>query len=360
VIAQLVCAQGEGCANRGMHAPPNETGDGAFGVAGNDGSSGRDGADAGGGPRPDDGGAAGSSGAAGSGGEAGGTDGSAGTGGEAGTGGVLADGGPAGMKGAGGGASGGGTGEAGGGGAIGGAAGTMSGTGGAAGMGGNAGAQGSAGAGGSLCPLGGVLDCSGSGALVVPDGQVTDFSPAEWSSTTSQWCDPSGLRGHLFAFSGASPSAASAAVDTAAQNLKLNLTAGKASFAGGGIMFESCVNASAFTSVQFTATLTSGSLTGCSWQIQLQTQDQRLTTDKDPTGGTCSSNCERYPVVPNLALPGTTASAYTEAFTAFVNQTGSTIPLATQLTGVQWQINSANSGTGTCTVELRIDEISFR
>lgn len=51
---------------------------------------------------------------------------------------------------------------------------------------------------------------------------------------------------------------------------------------------------------------------------------------------------------------------YTAELTTFNNQTGSTIPIATQVVGVQWQVNSGNSGTGTCTVELRIDDVTFR
>jgi len=301
-----------------------------------------------------------------------GSGGQSGAGGTTGAGGVAGTGGAAGTKGTGG-AGGGGTtgagGKAGAGGiaGAGGAAGSAAGAGGVSGTGGNAGAHGGAGgnagahggAGGFMCPLGGNLDCSSAGALTLPGGKVTDFSTSQWNSTTSQWCDANGLRGHLFAFAGASSTAA-ATVDTSAQNLKLSLTVGKTDYAGGGVTFESCVNASAFTSVQFTASVTSGSLTGCVWQIQLQTQDQRMTTGTDPTGGTCSSNCEAYPVVANLAAPGTTASTYTEAFTAFTNQTGSTIPMATQLAGVQWQVDSGNSGSGTCTVELRIDDVVFK
>ena len=210
-----------------------------------------------------------------------------------------------------------------------------------------------------MCAGGGALDCSSSGALTVPGGLITDFSSAQWNGATSQWCDASGLRGHLFAFSGTA-STATAAVDTTAQNLKLDLSVGKTDYAGGGINFESCVNASAFTSVQFTATVTSGSLTGCVWQVQLQTQDQLATTATDPSGGTCATNCYRYPVVSTLAVPGATATTYSEGFTTFTNQTGSTIPLTTQIVGVQWQVNSGNSGAGTCTVELRIDDVKFK
>jgi hypothetical protein len=64
-------------------------------------------------------------------------------------------------------------------------------------------------------------------------------------------------------------------------------------------------------------------------------------------------------VVSNLAVPGATASTYSEGLTTFTNQTGSTIPLATQIVGVQWQVNSGNNGAGTCTVELRIDDVKF-
>ena len=277
-----------------------------------------------------------------------GTGGVTATGGTPGTGGVIATGGTPGTGGSGGKAGSGGTG---------GAAGKTGGTGGAAGAGGKAGA------GGNVCPLGGVLDCSTAGALKVPDGQVADFSPAEWNGTTSTWCNPDGLSGSLFSYSGAAPSAATVAVDTTAQNLKLNLTVGATGYAGGGLTFNSCVNASSFTSIQFTAAIAAGSLTGCSWQVQLQTQDQRDSTGTNPTGGTCdatTTTCYRYPAVAGLAAPTATASTYRETFTLFTNPSSSTISTPTQVTGVQWQVNSGSSGAGTCTVELRIDSIIFR
>jgi hypothetical protein len=124
------------------------------------------------------------------------------------------------------------------------------------------------------------------------------------------------------------------------------------------------VTASTFTSVQFTAAVTAGSLTGCAWQVQLQTQDQRPTSDTNPSGGTCNpdagASCYRYPTVASLAIPTAAPSAYTEAFTLFNNPSSSPVPTQTQITGIQWQVNSASSGTGTCTVELRIDNIGFQ
>jgi hypothetical protein len=199
---------------------------------------------------------------------------------------------------------------------------------------------------------------------LTPDGQVVDFSAPEWNNATGRWCDTDGLRGSTFSYAGPSPSTAAAAVDTTAQNLKLNLTVAAMGYAGGGVSFDSCVNASSFTSVEFTATVTAGSLTGCAWQVQLQTQDQRASSATSPSGGTCNpdagASCSRYPAVANLAVPAATATIYTEPFTLFNNPSSSPIATPTQVVGLQWQVNSASSGTGTCTVELRIDNVKFQ
>jgi hypothetical protein len=361
----LVCAlvAASGCANRGMQAPDDPFAEGGAGGSPGTGTGGMGtggtpipGTGGSGGSPPATGGRAGGTGGSGSGGTAGGggaSGGHIGTGGASGGTGGGATGGAAGTPGTGGAAGAKGTGGVAGSGGSGGG-----GRGGAAGSTGGAGGGGRGGAGGLMCPMGGTLDCSSAGALKVSDGKITDFSSAQWNATTGEWCDGSGLRGHPFSFAGTGSTSA-AVVDATAQNLKLNVTVGKTDYAGGGIMFDSCVNASAFTSVQFTASLSAGSLDGCVWQIQLQTQDQRTTAATNPTGGTCTTNCERYPVVANLTVPTATAAPYTEAFTLFTNQTGSTIPMATQVVGVQWQVNSSN-GTGTCTAELRIDDVIFK
>ena len=52
------------------------------------------------------------------------------------------------------------------------------------------------------------------------------------------------------------------------------------------------------------------------------------------------------------------AATYVVPFTAFNNPSSSTIPAAMQIVGVQWQANS-QSGTGTCTVELSVDNVRF-
>jgi hypothetical protein len=233
--------------------------------------------------------------------------------------------------------------------------------GGAAAAGGRGGTTGTGGAGGNTCPLGGRLDCTAAGVLELPTGgQVVDFSAGQLSSMNTRWCNTSGLDGSLFAFEGPG-SMASASVDLTARSLALDLMVVPGEWAGGGVYFDSCVDARNFNSIQFTASVASGSLTNCVWQVQVQTQDERPTTLTNPTGGTCNATmrtCSRYPAA-TLANATTMATTYTVRFNMFNNPAGSTIPMASQVVGLQWQVNSGNSGSGACSVELRIDNVRF-
>jgi hypothetical protein len=44
----------------------------------------------------------------------------------------------------------------------------------------------------------------------------------------------------------------------------------------------------------------------------------------------------------------------------FSNPSGSTIATPKQVVGLQWQVSSGSAGAGTCTVELRIDNIKLQ
>jgi hypothetical protein len=205
------------------------------------------------------------------------------------------------------------------------------------------------------------LDCTTAGSLkIMGTGQIVDFSTGQWNATTGKFCDSLGLDGGLSSFAGTGSTAA-AVVDTTAQNLKLNFMVSAGQYAGGRVNFDSCVDARAFNSIQFTASVTAGSLTGCAWQLQVQTQDERPTTATNPTGGTCTATaaatCERYPAAA-LAAATATATTYTTRFTALSNPASSAVVTASQISGLQWQVNS-NNGTGTCTVELHIDNVRF-
>jgi len=223
---------------------------------------------------------------------------------------------------------------------------------------GNGGHGGAGGSGSNVCAASSTLDCSSGGALtLMPDGLVTDFSPAQWSSTTMLWCDADGLSGQTYSFAGTGATSV-VTVDTTANNLKMAITVPANGYAGGGILFYSCVNASSFNALSFSAIVPTGNLTGCNWEVQLQTQDERPTTATMPGGGTCTaSTCYQAPAVTGLQGPTSAGHPFTEPFTSFTGGGTLTAPLATQIVGVQWQVNgSASSG---CTVELHTDDIKF-
>jgi hypothetical protein len=380
------------CANRGMEAPePDGTG-GSLGTggSGSGGVPGTGGAGRGGttgtggtlstGGSPGTGGKAGGTGTGGtvSTGGTPGTGGTPATGGTPGTGGTPATGGTPGTGGVAGSAGGqpgtggqagssatGGTpgtgGVAGGGGAAGAGTGGAAGGGGAAATGGSGGHGGASGSGGAAACVvtSSALDCTSAGALpLTPDGLVTDFS--NWSSTAMAWCDADGLTGSIFSYGGSATGTTYAAlVDTTAANFKMNFTVPANGYAGAGILFNSCVNASGFNALSFTATMPSGSLNGCSLLVQLATQDQRPSNSTNPSGGTCNptGTCYQHPAVTLTTVPGTTTkTVYTQLFTAFSNPSMSTIATRTQVIGVQWQVNGTGAG---CTVELHADDVKF-
>jgi hypothetical protein len=206
--------------------------------------------------------------------------------------------------------------------------------------------MGGSGVGGST----GGLDCN---AALQPNtgGLVTSF--ADWNVATGHWGPTTGgLRGSKFAFGGGPADASipteTATVDTTAQNLRLQLGVVAGGYAGGGVSFDSCVTASMYTQLQFTI---SGSTGGCPYQVQLQTFGQRPAT-LNPPGG-CTANCSQYPAATGLTSPTTTSMPITVPFSSF---TGLTAAMETELVGIQWQVNS---GSGACTVDIRIDDIKF-
>jgi hypothetical protein len=257
---------------------------------------------------------------------------------------------------------------------CGGSGGMRTGAAGTTGSGGGAtGNAGSTGTGGTpvtanVCSASGALDCTSAGVKMLANGNVTSFGPEEWNNTSGKWCNSSDLRGSHFPYTGGTTPAVSAVDVTTTRFLKLNLTVDPTLYAGGGISFDSCVNATAFNALQFSVKLaTSGSMAGCEWQVQLQTQDQRPTTQGSPTGGTCDpdagASCYRFPAAMQLPIPDVTPMTITAPFVNFNNPSGSTIPLATQIVGIQWQVNSGAPPDGGaqpgCTVELHIDDVKF-
>jgi hypothetical protein len=206
---------------------------------------------------------------------------------------------------------------------------------------------------GSIPPL----NCS---APFVPpaSGHIVDFSYREWNSSGGKWCNEAGMHGAIFHFPGNAAGDASGASVSDEGSLRLSLTVSAGSYGGGGIAFEAgCVDASAFSGVQFSIAVASGSLSGCSYQLQLQTFEQRPLMPL-PAGG-CNqetASCYNFPAARNLAAPSADPASPTPVTAPFDSFTSSTMPAPAQLVGLQWQVNAAG---GACTVELSIDDIAF-
>jgi hypothetical protein len=195
---------------------------------------------------------------------------------------------------------------------------------------------------------------------VGPDGHITDFSNREWMNGSGKWCDESGLHGSIFSFKGNGPNDANSInVNTTDSSLRLSLTVSQGSYGGGGIAFDAgCVDASAFTGLQFTVAVASGDLTGCAYQVQLQTFEQRPTSQNPPGG--CDQNfttCYSFPYVRSgLPVASTDPTMPTLVSLPFSQFSASTMPAPAQIVGIQWQVNSTS---GMCTVELRLDDVAF-
>jgi len=202
-------------------------------------------------------------------------------------------------------------------------------------------------------------DCAAPAHLTA-DGHVTNFSCQEWSGSAGKWCSgDNGNHGSLYHFPGRTiGDSAAHRVDTDDGSFRLALTVSAGSYGGGGIQFEGgCFDVSAFTGVEFSVAVASGRLTGCTYQVQVQTFEQRPTMPFP--GGSCdmnTSSCYGYPSAANLPAPSTDPTMPTVVSVPFAAFSASVMPTPKQVIGLQWQVNSS---AGACTVELRIDDIRF-
>jgi hypothetical protein len=208
-----------------------------------------------------------------------------------------------------------------------------------------------------ICGSTNELNCSAPSTLMA-DGHLTNFSFAEYSESSGKWCDASGFHGSTFAYNGVEANSRSMTVDTTDESVKLSVMVSGGSYAGGGLAFESCLDASAFSGIKFTVAVSGGSLTGCSYEFQLQTFEQRPTSQNPPGG--CDQNttsCYSFPAARNLPAPSMNPASPTLVTLPFSGFVGTSVmPPTAQLVGLQWQVSSSG---GPCTVELRIDDIDF-
>src|SRR5262249_28043282 len=160
---------------------------------------------------------------------------------------------------------------------------------------------------------------------------------------SGNYCNASGLFGSKFPYSkpasgdAAQTASAAADVDANAGNLKLTLTVGPGDYAGGGLAFARCVDASAFHAPPVPAWIARGDLTGCNFVSQIQTFEQRP-VNASPPGG-CdpdAGSCYNLPSAPVTLT--TSMQTFTLPFSGFTP--AGVNPAGGQIVALQWQLTS--------------------
>ena len=127
-----------------------------------------------------------------------------------------------------------------------------------------------------------------------------------------------------------------------------------ASYAGGGMHFDSCLNTTTYRGVQFTLTGTSG---GCTVYFDLETYAQQPLNER----GGCASYCYQFPrvVVTPRSAPITLLFSQLEG----TGIPSSAAAMAREIMGMRWQLESASgqgdAGQADCTFSLTVDDVKL-
>jgi hypothetical protein len=207
----------------------------------------------------------------------------------------------------------------------------------------------------AICANSPGLICS---AAVVPanltSGGVTDLT--DWNPSCYHWGSNPGLYGAIYDYAD-SKSNMKVSVDGTPKVLHFKGTVASSSYGGGGLSFYNCATVAGFTQVQFTVT---GSSPGCDLELQIQTFDQRPTTQSPAGGCDPAGNCYGFPVAKKVAvLPAATPTVTTKLLSDF---SGWSIANANQVVGLQWQFTGTqldpDAGPG-CPVDVTITDVKF-
>jgi hypothetical protein len=163
--------------------------------------------------------------------------------------------------------------------------------------------------------------------------------------------------GGIFGYGGSKPgSTIASSVDSANHTLVLSGSVVAGDYAGGGLSFDECVNASAYTGVQFTLGGTTG---GCDLIFNVQTFDEK------PAGvnqvGGCTSGCY---VFPSVKLTSTSGPMPVNFADLKGGQLIDATALQNEMVGLQWQFQSpspvGDGGQPGCDgINLTITDVSF-
>jgi hypothetical protein len=230
------------------------------------------------------------------------------------------------------------------------------GSGGTTGLGGVSGTAGSgAGTGGAASGTGGAAALACQSPSAAP-ATLTDFS--DWNPTSGKWGSANSVIGGIFQYNstGSTLQVAVAAKPGATGDNALHfsgtvvpaMTGG--GYAGGGLSFDVCATAAAYTGIGFTV---SGSTGGCALELQLQTYSTKPATN----GGGCQTGCVSAGKT-NLTVPGPVTVSFSDLSAA-----GPGPFSAAELVGIQWQLTIppgvAGAPQAPCTVDMYVDDVTF-
>ena len=195
--------------------------------------------------------------------------------------------------------------------------------------------------------------CTGKTDVAPTDGVIDKFTAVGDAGAT-----PSGIPGGYTTYSDPTPGAAPTVtyVNGAAHVVENAAATASPQYVGFVLYFTDCVNASAFTGIEFTI---SGTMTGCTLQLSAN-YSENDNKASDPAKGSCSmppaADCySNQKAVTGITTTPTTVQVPWSGFAGGV-PAGPTD--STQLTGVQWQL-TIPAGTGTCAAELSITDVKF-
>jgi hypothetical protein len=235
---------------------------------------------------------------------------------------------------------------------------------------GTGGSTGSGGTTGSDAALDGVTGLGG--ATVVPlscnpgvnpaDALITDFST--WKTSTGKWTTPSAdLTGSKYSAGSGNPAIDGGVLSNITNTVTadanpayvLSGSVRAADYGFGLLSFDSCVNTSKFSGIQFTL---GGTAAGCDIIFQVQTFSQQAVSNK----GGCSASCYNFPRI--KVQIGAASVVVTFADLAGTGSPTAAADIPKEIVGLQWQFQPAAPVDGgaqaDCVgINMTIDDVQF-
>jgi hypothetical protein len=193
-------------------------------------------------------------------------------------------------------------------------------------------------------PLGGLI-----ASFSAPDGGVPDAGDSIGAT---------GIGGTVYAYGG--PATPQYAFRGGSFEIVENAPSTSATqYAGVGIAFVDCIDASGFSGVSFSI---AGSISGCAMHFTATLSEDTYndgTADSDPLGVCTLGPSDCYS--PKADLTGLTSAPQTIRFAwpAFAYGMPDQTVDPAKLTGVEWSFEIAAGPSGTCAADVTIDDVSF-